>query len=242
MHVHCSYHKCLTVYFRRVMHRALGGESFQDFGEDLERFMAESPQLEFASVANHALPLEDLPADVTVSRFIRDPRDLIVSGYFYHRGGSERWTRAASPDPAIWSRNNRCIPDALQPGETYSECLQRLDLPEGLIAEAQYRRLQFESMLEWPTGNDRIRLWRYEDIIGNEASVFSELLRHHQYSSLQRLKAQGFARAFSASGLAPRRTHMRNPASGQWREHFTPKVEAWVEAEYGAVLESTGYR
>ncbi len=138
----------------------------------------------------------------------------------------------APPDSASLSRRNRQEPDTVKPSESYFDCLQRLDVTGGLIAEAQYRKLQFESMLEWPTSDDRIRLWRYDDVIGNEASTFNELLRHHHYSAATRLKAQGYARALSASGLAPRRTHMRDPASGQWREQFTPEVEAWVDAEY----------
>ncbi len=95
--VHLSCHKCLNVDFRRVMHRVLGSDRYRHFSGDLERFIAESGQLEFASVANHALPLKDLPPDVTVSRFIRDSRDLIVSGYFYRQraldqGGAARFS------------------------------------------------------------------------------------------------------------------------------------------------------
>jgi pyruvate/2-oxoglutarate dehydrogenase complex dihydrolipoamide dehydrogenase (E3) component len=48
------------------------------------------------SLSGHALDLDQFE-DIKVIRFIRDPRDLIISGYFYHKRGGEDWCDYKNP-------------------------------------------------------------------------------------------------------------------------------------------------
>ena len=99
--IHCSYHKCLTVYFSRVMHSAFNrclpwSGGYRHFNSHTADFYSQFEPFRVVSINNRALDLERL-GKFRISRFLRDPRDLVVSGYFYHRRGAESWTRQAAP-------------------------------------------------------------------------------------------------------------------------------------------------
>ena len=243
--IHCSYHKCLTVLYRRVMDAVMNrcqpwGAGYRHYNSHLEDFYRGFRRDRVASVNNRALDLERL-GDFRISRFIRDPRDLVVSGYFYHRRGAEAWTTIESPTPADWYFANGVIPEGLQAaGKSFAQYLQSLPEEEGLIAELEFRALHFESMACWPTDHADIVTYRYEDILGHEREVFQELFEFYQLSPIERRLGGWFANRYS---IGRRRTdpHIRNPASGQWRKHFTPRVRQAFDSRYAALVRQLGY-
>ena len=116
--IHCSYHKCLTVYFGRVMkavfNRCLpwsGG--FRHYNSHLRDFYTGFERDRVSSVNNRCLDLERL-GDFRLSRFVRDPRDLVVSGYFYHRRGAEAWVNIEGPTERDWYFANAAVPVGLR--------------------------------------------------------------------------------------------------------------------------------
>jgi hypothetical protein len=66
-----------------------------DFYEDHNKYG-------IVSINNHALDLARLGNDYRISRFVRDPRDLVISGYFYHRRGAEPWSTIVDPKSEDW--------------------------------------------------------------------------------------------------------------------------------------------
>ena len=243
--IHCSYHKCLTVYFGRVMkgvfNRCLPwSKGYRHFNSDLEDFYRSFALHRVASVNNRALDLSEL-GSFRISRFIRDPRDLIVSGYFYHRRGAEPWLRVASPTEADWYFANGCVPEGMRAsGLSFAGYLQSLNEEEGLLAELEFRQGHFESMASWPRDHPDIVTFRYEDIIGDEAAVFSGLFSHYGISALERQLGMWFVKRHSFSRKAGD-PHVRNPASGQWRKHFTPRVRQAFDSKFAGLVELLGY-
>lgn len=243
--IHCSYHKCLTVYFGRVMrgtfNKALRWSSgYRHFNSDLDAFLEHSPPLRIASVNNHALPIDRL-GDFRMTRFIRDPRDLVVSGYFYHRRGAEEWTRQPDPADADWRLVNGFVPQGMKgSGLSFAQYLEALPEEEGLLAELEYRRAHLESMAAWPEEHPRILVLRYEDVLGDEQQAFGRMFDHYGFSALERATAMFFVRrhALRRRSADP---HVRNPSAGQWRRHFTPRVSSAFHAEYGALVRRLGY-
>jgi hypothetical protein len=103
---HFSYHKCLTSYYQSVV-RALSAEFgfyYEHFTSDYPRFeqaALNDPRRRVLSVNNRSdIAWERLP-EYRGSHFIRDPRDLVVSG-FYGRAKHGASIRDSSGD--IWSR------------------------------------------------------------------------------------------------------------------------------------------
>jgi hypothetical protein len=238
--VHCSYHKCLTVYYQQVMTHLLrhfGG--YHHFNSDLESFYRGCSRYRVTSVNNHSIDLDRL-GDYRITRFVRDPRDLIVSGYFYHRRGAERWCLVQDPTPADWAIVNGHMPSSMRPGESFAGCLQRLNQEDGLIAEMEFRTHHFASMRRWPD-DPRIRMLHYESILGNEKRVFGEIFAHYGLSWPLRLYGRRLAERFKATGASARRAHIRDSRPGQWREVLTPRVAAAFDALYGDLPRVLGY-
>lgn len=243
--IHSSFHKCLTMYYIRVMHllynrvhpRRPGHQHY----EAIEgQFYNNFHQKKVTSTNGFAINLNYLPENFRITRFVRDPRDLVVSGYFYHKRAAEPWFRYKTPTPKYWSPINGHVPEEMPEGINFAEYLQGLSKEDGLIAEIKFRKLHFESIRKWEK-DDRIKIFRYENILGNEEKTFDEIFRFYEVPTWERKVGLIFARKFSAKNRAKNYKHIRNPSSGQWKEHFTPKVEAYFNELYADVLEELKY-
>ena len=214
---------------------------YRHYNSHLDDFYDGFQKQRIASVNNRALDLKRL-GRFRISRFIRDPRDLVVSGYFYHRRGAEPWTNLEAPTAEDWYLVNGCVPEGLagSRGASFSGYLQSIPEEEGLLAELEFRRYHFESMADWPAQHPDIVTYRYEEIVGDEARVFRELLAFYGLSPLARALGNGFARRYSFRKMAAD-PHVRDPTSGQWRRHFTPRVKQAFDARYAGLIEQLGY-
>lgn len=193
-----------------------------------------------ASVNNRGLDLERLGM-FRLSRFLRDPRDLVVSGYFYHRRGAETWVTIDSPTAEDWYFANAVVPDALRAhGGSFAEYLQSVPEEEGLLAELELRRAHFESMITWPASHPDIVTYRYEETVGHETQVFRDLFDFYRLSPMERRLGLLFVRRYSLRSRRPDH-HVRDPAPGQWRRHFTPRVRQAFDAQYAGLVKQLGY-
>lgn len=242
--VHCSYHKCLTVYFGIVMSQLCndwfprrGG--YRHYNSLLDEFYAGVGRSRVASVNNHALDLDRL-GRFRITRFVRDPRDLVVSGYHYHRRGAEAWCRVVGPGPDDWKIVNGRIPDGMPAHHSYATWLQSLPEEDGIIAEIQFREHHFASMAAWPERHPDILTLRYEDILGHEVGAFVRMLRFLELSMDERLLGRVLAWRYAA-GQQKGATHIRNPEPAQWKKRFTPRVSAYFAERHGDLIQRLGY-
>lgn len=198
-----------------------------------------------ASVNNRNLDLDRL-GQFRISRFIRDPRDLVVSGYFYHLRGAEPWVTQAVPTAEDWYFANGAMPGGLRTRMTsdatasFANYLQSIPQEEGLLAELEFRRHHLESMARWPTQHRDIITFRYEDILGNETQIFRQLFAFYEMSPLERTLGQWLVKRYSLRKMMTD-PHVRDPSTGQWRQHFTPRIQRIFDAEYGPLVKQLGY-
>jgi Sulfotransferase domain len=244
--IHCSYHKCLTVYYSRVFSSLYNrvfrfGRGYKHFYSFIDDFSQESGHYKIASLNNHAIDLQSIGDDFRISRFIRDPRDLVVSGYFYHKRGAEIWPNKINPSEADWKIVNGCIPENMGNNHSFASYLQSLSQEDGLIAEIDFRKNHFDSMGRWPISDPRIAVYKYEDLIGNELDIYEEIFKFYKITWLERKIGLILADHFSAKKQANKIQHIRNPKKSQWKEHFTPKVQDYFERKYGGLLQQYGY-
>lgn len=243
--VHAGYHKCLSEYAKKVYQRScssrlLPAASFQHYYHRVDAFYADCARHTISSISGHCLDLKRFE-DIRVVRFIRDPRDLLVSGYFYHKRGAEHWCALENATDMDWEMVRGAVPSALPADTSLATYLQTASLEDGLLAELEFRRFHFDSMLAWPACDSRVRLFRYEDILGNEESVFNDIFDFFGFAYPARIVAKHNARKFRAGARASNRKHIRDPSSGQWRHYFTPDVAARFSAQYGALLQKYDY-
>lgn len=240
--LHCGYHKCLTVFTARCFTDVLG-DRFHDFHGAADRFYSSHSSYVVSAVTDVRLNLSRL-GDCRVSRFIRDPRDLLVSGYFYHRKGVEPWTNEVPADPPGW-RLRLQMAGLLQPAESFAAALQRLDPDDGLIAEMLFRQPTFRNMNRWPT-DQRVRVWKYEEILGHEVETMDAVAEHYGWTDGEGLERRQLLKERAefwraGDGRLSWDSHVRNPQSGQWRGVFTPKVSTAFRALCGTLPECLGY-
>ena len=193
------------------------------------------------SVNGFAINIDHLPNDTPfrITRFVRDPRDLVISGYFYHKRGAEPWFRFKDPSLKYWSPINGCVPEQLPSKTSFSEYLQKVPLEEGLMAEIDFRRYHFESLRNW-RNHEHIKVFKYEDIIHNEAAIFNEIFRFYEVSEIERQIGNFWAKKY-ALGKVKGSKHIRNAEPSQWKKYFTPKVTRYFNEHYSDVIELLGY-
>ena len=191
------------------------------------------------STNSFAIDIDRLDDDFRATRFIRDPRDLVVSGYFYHKRAAEPWFRMKNPTAKYWSPINGNVPKNHPTDLSFAEYLNTLDTETGLEAEIEFRQHHLQSFRDWPD-DDRIKIFKYEEIIGNELDTFKAICEHLQLS-----KAETFRVLRKAKKLAYKKTtnnkHIRNPKAGQWREHFTKQQNERFVEQYADILERHDY-
>lgn len=233
MRFHFSFHKSLTKYTSLTLNRVLNNlrlrkTGYKHFNSLKDDFIWEAPHLNMASLNNHFMTLEKL-AEIsgepnTCSLFIRDPRDLLVSGYFYHKKGVEPWTRVKNPTEKDYEVVNGHIPDKVrEAGMSLYEFLNECDMNEGLLTELEFRRNHFESLSKWLAYSDpRILFIDYFEIMSNEVKAFARLGEHHHFNFIQMKALSYFVNRYKASN-SKNNSHIRNPSPGQWKKTLTPE-------------------
>ncbi len=242
--IHSSFHKCLTMLYIRVMDTLYN--RFRPFSPQYKHyesiqglFYNNLDKYKIISVNGFAVDIGRLGEDFRIVRFVRDPRDLIVSGYFYHLRGAEPWFRMHSPTRQYWNAINGNIPDGISPGESYSDYLQSLGIEDGLIAEIQFRKHHLESLRHWSI-NEKIKVFKYETIIGREAETFREIFDFYQLSKLEKAAGAWLADRFSMKNRQEDR-HLRDPRPGQWQQHFTQRVQTYFDDRYADLILKLDY-
>ena len=185
--------------------------------------------------ANHSqLALGDL-GDFVGSHMVRDLRDCIVSGYFYHLWTEESWAR---------------MPSEQLDGRSYQQLLNSLDQTNGLHAEItrveEYADVY--GLRDWNFQNDRILEFKYEDLLKDEPTVFADVFRHYGFHEKAIKKSVGIASQFSFKRVTGRsigqlggNRHLRSGRPGQWREVLTEQHIDHVKDALGDLLIKMGY-
>jgi hypothetical protein len=225
------------------------GWTFTHCQGDLERF--EDLALHGAGPrilsCNNTLPIfADYPL-FRASRFLRDPRDLVVSAYHYHLWTREAWCTtphfswAPLTDDPVFRREIEGDPGRLPRGVSFQDYLRSLGYEQGMILEMLWRRSHFRVMRDWPALPEVLTI-RYEDLVGSEAAAFTAILRHYGFGDEDAARGGAIAEAHS---LKHKRRgverHTRNGAPRQWAAAFTPRLARVFEEHFGDVLRATGY-
>lgn len=169
------------------------------------------------------------PDDYRAFFVLRDPRDIVVSSYFSTRD------------------SHAPMGDVLE----VRKVLQEKSFKDGLLHVIGHlaKKGAFKDLRSWATAPSAgaIRLFRYEDLIGNQqAEYMNELMRHcgiaippAEMASL--LDRYSFSRMRSDRAAAGTVSHYRKGKAGDWRNHFDDDIyEAFIAAT-GNLVELLGY-
>lgn len=180
---------------------------------------------------NHSLfEFDKLDTPFRGVHMIRDPRDVVISGCFYHQKSDEEWLHDSRKD--------------LQ-GRTYQEAINQLKtLDEQIHFEMEHAaKWNIEAMVAWNYSNPAFIELKYEDLIedydlflfhkvfsflGFPGSVLPNLLSIAYQNSL-------FSNQVKTGG------HIRSGKPSQWKKYFNASHrERFVEI-FGEALIELGY-
>ncbi len=238
--VHCCYHKAGTHWMKGILKRICERyemnwdriEHSQLFGEGPKTIQQALLKNDVLIDGHSRIDLADLPP-YRGSHMVRDPRDMTISGYFYHLWSSEKWLHVAKPKFE---------------GRTYQELLNSLNQEDGLIQEIERFSGSFRKMIEWDYNNPDIFELRYEELLTDEGTIYRKLFQHYGFNSqavergLRIAKRSSFeARAKRQVGTVQEKSVMRSGKPGQWRDYFTDPVKNRFKELVGDVLIELGY-
>jgi hypothetical protein len=174
----------------------------------------------------------DLPKPFTYRAFFvyRNPRDIVVSGYFLRRNT-----------------------DTLGNTSEDRNFLQTASLEDGLIyiIDRAARRGKFEAFRSWGVAaseDSNVKLIRFEDLTAGGFQSIRDLMSFCDVAiGTQELRELVDRYSFDRlsggrrRGEADRSSHYRSGVAGDWTRYFTPRVEARFNDVAGDLLGLFGY-
>lgn len=224
-----THHKVMTTYFSAVL-RLLGYGLRLPYEKNYSKMPSTSARLVLAM--HSKLELTEL-APYRGVHIMRDPRDMIVSGYHYHKWTHEAWARR--PD---------------QNGVSYQQKLNDTDKDSGLFQEIDHFIFFYRALLEdWDMNDPDTLEIAYEDLMGADRDqCYLNIFTHLGFEGRDLDLAVDLMRLFEAgsrSGLksnkVSEKSHMRSGRSGQWKAELNDSHIAYIETELGPVLRKFGY-
>jgi len=165
---------------------------------------------------------------------IRDPRDVVISGYYYHLHSKEAWLQK---------------PQSGFNGMSFQQKLLSVDKSEGLMLEMNYAtRITVREMMSWNYNNPAILELKYEEVICEPDLWFPKLFQHYGFSgrtlavALDAASKNAFAtKSGRAFGETKDGEHMRSGTSGQWRLELEQIHLDYMKEEFADCLTRLGY-
>lgn len=220
-----THHKALTVFLGRVF-RVFAGITNRSHDVSVGEHLDYSKTV---LIDHHSrFDFTKLPDEFVGIHVIRDPRDLIVSSVHYHMTSDEEWLH---------------VPQDKFGGKTYQQVINELPTFEDrmLFQIEDLSKVNITDMLNWEYGRPGIAELRYDQLVGAGASErFAQAIAPWPLSSSEKKLLVSLFRYFSLGGPGTKSKHVRNPKSGQWAKHFTPRVQAEFDAAFPDVLAKLG--
>ncbi len=228
--VHCCHHRSGTVWFTRVLSTVARryGLHFQAGRQE-----ALTPSTEIFLQDHSRIDRSALPS-YRGSHMIRDPRDMVVSGYHYHLWTEEEWAHE---------------PREQYDGKSFREALNDVGEKRGMILEMErFCREDLQDMLRWDYDDPAFLELKYEDVIADEASHFEALFEHYGFheeaveAGLEVAAYYSFQNESGRSfGEVEEQSHLRSGRTSQWEEHFDEELKARFKELAGDAVVQLGY-
>ena len=228
--VHASHHKAGSLWFQNVLSAVAWHYGLRFVAGDRGKVTAgPGVFLDYDS----RVDLSRLPP-YRGSHLIRDPRDIVVSGYYYHLWTKEKWANTPSKEYG---------------GKSYRALLSSLPKEEGLLVEMQRAsNWDIRHIVEWDYTNPLILELKYEDVIRDEESAFRSLFAHYGFDERAVAACTEIAARFSFRNVAGRRvgqvrkkSHLRSGRPKQWQAELGDVQKARFKQLHGEDLIRLGY-
>lgn len=251
-----TYHKTGTVLFENVMARVarrFGLRSGTRYG--MVRGLDRRSDI---FILAHGLLGFEWPAGRRAVRVVRDPRDVWVSSYLYHRRCPEGWCVNTDFDPAPpvgyprvdfsiahYSEDRKQAYLCWLGGRSYQQNLLDRDQADGLAFELDgYTAATMDAMRAWPSPPGVMDV-RLEEIAADFDRTMRRVFTHLGFdaarmdAAVDAAAAEDIARMDDATLAA--RPHIAGRRLSKWRDVLTAAQVAEFERRHGDVVTGLGY-
>lgn len=225
--IHFTYHKMGTVWFSRILYEIASHYdlNFQKINDNLNDFDLSNNNIIFV---NHSDIFLESDISFKGSHMVRDLRDVIVSGYFYHLKTTEKWAN---------------VPRSNLDGLSYKDYLNTLNLDDGLKIEivnfkdyALHRKMH-----SWNYKDERILELKYEEVIINQEELFTILFKHYGFNKNAIHYGLEVVERNSLKNKSKKDKHIRSGKPGEWKTYFKPEHKKLFKKNLGELLIELGY-
>jgi hypothetical protein len=231
----CTHHKTGSVWMANIFRAIKRQDKLQlhykaqaDLPPNTDIFLQDHSKVDLA-----ALQARFPKRGVRAVHVIRDPRDVIISGCFYHLKTVEKW--ANNPKKEFGGKSYRQMISALP--NDHDKLVFEMDHTGGKT---------IREMVAWDyTQKERSFEARYEDlIVDRELKVFRPMMEFLGFEGPRLESALNFVREQSlfggAAGSDPA-NHIRSGEGRQWVSVFTPELKAAFNERFPNALQHLGY-
>jgi transposase-like protein len=193
-------------------------------------------------------------------RAVRDPRDIWVSAYLYHRHCSEDWCTNTNFDPSapiIYPRVDYSFEHYLESwkraylarlgGRSYQCNLLDRDREAGLAFElAGYTGCTLDAMCGWRLAAPDLLPVQLEAVMRDFDGTLGAIFRHLGFSQDECEEAVALARPHDIARMSDaaiaRHPHIHSRTLSKWRDFLSSGQLSAFEQRYGGLITDLGYR
>lgn len=244
--VHTAHHKVGTSWFSAI---------FRALAEHYEIPLAREPEQVVAGKNGFFMQHRVLAAPSSFSNYrgshmIRDPRDVVISGFHYHLWTHEGWAnKKISELPQHMKDRWTRLPIDDIGHLSYKEYLNTLSEEDGLLAEIdRASNTVVKDIVDWNYNDPAVFEFRYEDIMVNEEEILEQMFTHYGFTKASVQTACDIAAQFSFSNRTGRAVgevdgehHIRSGKLAQWKGEFKDSHKALFKELHGEQLIALGY-
>ncbi len=207
----------------------------------------------------HSLLRAPLDRPYRAIRMIRDPRDIWVSGYLYHRHTVEDWCINTDFDPTSpigWPQVDHAFahrPEAWKRhylerlgDKSYQQHLLDRSLAEGLDFELEgYTGCTLAAMREWKLNGADAMDVKLEDVMADFDGAMRRIFGHFGFTAEQSEAALEVARSEDVRRMdeatIATRPQIHSRTISKWREVLSAAQIAPFESAHGDLIRELGY-
>jgi hypothetical protein len=193
-------------------------------------------------------------------RVVRDPRDIWVSGYLYHRHCDEEWCTNTDFDPSSPIAYPRVdysfehYPESWKraylsglAGKSYQRHLLERDQEGGLAFElAGYTGRTFDAMRGWRLVTPDVLPVQLEAVMCDFSGTLAGIFQHLGFSDDECAQAVDAARPHDVARMSDeavaQNRHIHSRSISKWRDFLSAAQIDGFERRYGELITNLGYR
>jgi len=259
MIIHCGHHKCGSVLFGTVLRKICKHLNLTRRGTKGPEKKGIYELYDVVIFANSTIDFTKITRPYTGTHMIRDPRDVIVSGYLYHAHCKEEWCinvpdKTSTPIEFPQIPHSQCFrPDKWKleyinslNGSSYQDNINRLDQQGGLIFEMNnYGRWTIERMLDWDYKNPCMMEIKFEEVMRDFMGSFERIFSHYELPASVIPELLDLIASENIYSLSDREIqesqHIHSRQTSKWKEYFSLRHKTLFKDMFGDALIKLGY-